>query len=44
VRELTRLHSGDARAERAPGGGARIVVEFPNAYLRTEPAADLASA
>jgi signal transduction histidine kinase len=44
VRELARLHAGDARAERAPGGGTRIVVEFPDAYLRTEPAADLASA
>jgi signal transduction histidine kinase len=28
VRELARLHGGDAWAERAPGGGARIVVEL----------------
>jgi signal transduction histidine kinase len=44
VRELARLHGGDAWAEDAPGGGTRIVAQFPDAYLRTEPAADLAAA
>lgn len=44
VRELARLHGGQASAEDAPGGGARLVVEFPGAYLRTEPASDLAVA
>jgi two-component system, OmpR family, sensor kinase len=29
VRELARLHGGDARVEDAPRGGARIVVELP---------------
>lgn len=28
VRELARLHGGDAWAEQAPGGGARIVIEL----------------
>jgi signal transduction histidine kinase len=31
VRELARLHEGDAWVEDAPGGGARIVVELPGA-------------
>jgi signal transduction histidine kinase len=31
VRELARLHSGDAWAEQAHGGGARIVIELPAA-------------
>jgi signal transduction histidine kinase len=31
VRELARLHDGDAWVEDAPGGGARIVVELPTA-------------
>jgi signal transduction histidine kinase len=31
VRELARLHGGDAWVERAPGGGARLVIEFPAA-------------
>jgi signal transduction histidine kinase len=44
VRQLARLHGGDSRAEAAPGGGARIVVEFPDAYLRSETAADFAAA
>jgi len=39
VRELASLLHGNARAESAPGGGARIVVEFPEAYLRAEEAA-----
>jgi signal transduction histidine kinase len=34
VRQLARLHAGEAWAEAAPGGGARIVVQFPGAYLR----------
>jgi signal transduction histidine kinase len=44
VRELSRLHGGDARVETAPGGGARVVAEFPDAYFRQEPVADLATA
>jgi signal transduction histidine kinase len=44
VRQLARLHEGDARVETAPGGGARIVVEFPDAYLRAASAPDLAAA
>jgi signal transduction histidine kinase len=39
VRELTDLLEGRVWAETAPGGGARIVVEFPNAYLQPEEAA-----
>ena len=39
VRELSLLLGGTVRAEQAPGGGARIVVEFPDAYLRPEEAA-----
>jgi signal transduction histidine kinase len=31
VRELARLHGGDAWVEDAPGGGARIVLEIPAA-------------
>lgn len=34
VRELAGLLGGKVWAEDAPGGGARIVVEFPEAYLR----------
>jgi signal transduction histidine kinase len=34
VRELAGLLGGRVWAEDAPGGGARIVVEFPEAYLR----------
>jgi signal transduction histidine kinase len=44
VRELTRLHGGAVRVASAPGGGARIVVQFPDAYLRTEPSAEFAAA
>ncbi len=29
VRELAMLHGGRARAETAPGGGARVVIELP---------------
>jgi signal transduction histidine kinase len=29
VRELVTLHGGRTRAEGAPGGGARIVIELP---------------
>jgi signal transduction histidine kinase len=39
VRELAASLGGSARAEAAPGGGARLVVEFPEAYLRAEEAA-----
>lgn len=44
VRELSRLHGGDARVETAPGGGARVIAEFPEAYLRQATATDLATA
>ncbi|MBR9989127.1 MAG: HAMP domain-containing histidine kinase [Gemmatimonadetes bacterium] len=44
VRELARLHGGDAWAEAAPGRGARIVVQFPDAYLRSDQAGDFAAA
>jgi signal transduction histidine kinase len=44
VRELARLHGGDAWAEAAPGRGARIVVEFPDAYVRSKEAGDFAAA
>jgi signal transduction histidine kinase len=44
VRELARLHGGDAWAEAAPGRGARIVVQFPDAYLRSEEAGGFAAA
>jgi signal transduction histidine kinase len=35
VRQLALMHNGRAWAEEAPGGGARLVVEFPDAYVRT---------
>jgi signal transduction histidine kinase len=44
VRELARLHGGDAWAEAAPGRGARIVVQFPDAYVRSKDAGDFAAA
>ena len=44
VRELARLHGGDAWAEAAPGRGARIVVQFPDAYVRSKEAGDFAAA
>jgi signal transduction histidine kinase len=31
VRQLARLHGGDAWVEQARGGGARIVIELPAA-------------
>jgi signal transduction histidine kinase len=34
VRELARLHGGRSWTEEAPGGGARVAVEIPGAYLR----------
>jgi signal transduction histidine kinase len=39
VRELAGLLGGKAWVDDAPGGGARLVVEFPEAYLRAEEAA-----
>jgi signal transduction histidine kinase len=39
VRELAALLGGTAWAEESPGGGARLIVEFPQAYLRPEEAA-----
>jgi signal transduction histidine kinase len=33
VRELARAHGGACRIEDAPGGGARVIVEFPDARL-----------
>jgi signal transduction histidine kinase len=44
VRELCRLHDGRAWIEGAPGGGARVITEFPVAYLRPEIAATWAVA
>jgi signal transduction histidine kinase len=38
VRELVALHGGDAWIEDAPVAGARVVVQFPGAYLSAEPA------
>src|SRR5690606_27405667 len=35
VRELVRMHGGTTSIEDAPGGGARVVAEFPGAYVRT---------
>jgi signal transduction histidine kinase len=40
VRELVLLHQGRVWIEDAPGGGARVVVEFPGAYLRADVAKD----
>jgi signal transduction histidine kinase len=36
VRELTKLHGGSARAEEAPGGGARLTIELPGGARITE--------
>ncbi|MGH7505995.1 MAG: sensor histidine kinase [Longimicrobiales bacterium] len=36
VRELAVLHGGRAWIDDAPGGGARVVVELPGAYVRPE--------
>jgi signal transduction histidine kinase len=36
VRQLATLHGGRAWADEAPGGGARLVVEFPDAYVRPQ--------
>lgn len=44
VRELCRLHGGRVWIEEAPGGGARVITEFPEAYLRPEIAATWAVA
>jgi signal transduction histidine kinase len=38
VRELVALHGGDAWIEDAPDAGARVVVQFPGAYLTGEQA------
>lgn len=38
VRELAGLLNGRAWIDDAPGGGARVVIEFPDAYLRAEEA------
>ena len=39
VRELAALLGGTTWAEESPSGGARLIVEFPQAYLRPEEAA-----
>jgi signal transduction histidine kinase len=45
VRELAVLHGGSAWIEDAPGAGARVVVEFPGAYVAVEqPSGDWAVA
>jgi signal transduction histidine kinase len=36
VRQLATLHGGRAWADEAPGGGARHVVEFTDAYVRPQ--------
>ena len=38
VRELVALHGGEVWIEDAPDGGARVVVQFPGAYLSAEQA------
>lgn len=40
VKELVNLHDGRVWIENAPGGGARVVVELPGAYLRSGSARD----
>ena len=37
VRELVALHGGRTRAEGAPGGGARFVIELPLTMEHEEP-------
>ncbi len=45
VRELASLHAGRVWAEEAPGGGARVTIEIPGAYVRHPvPAGDTAAA
>jgi signal transduction histidine kinase len=39
VKELALLHSGRVWIDDAPGGGARVVIELPGAYVRPEVAA-----
>ncbi|MCI0435628.1 MAG: HAMP domain-containing histidine kinase [Gemmatimonadetes bacterium] len=34
VRELAGLHAGTVSIDEAPGGGTRVVIELPGAYLR----------
>ena len=34
VRELVGLHAGTASVDDAPGGGTRVILELPGAYLR----------
>jgi signal transduction histidine kinase len=41
VRELATLHGGRAWAEDAPGGGARVMVELPNAHVSPRPSAHI---
>jgi signal transduction histidine kinase len=36
VRELVALHGGNAWIEDAPDAGARVIVEFPGAYVSAE--------
>jgi signal transduction histidine kinase len=36
VRELVSLHGGRTRAEGAPGGGARLIIELPLAHSEEE--------
>lgn len=36
VREIAQAHDGSARAEDAPGGGARFVIDLPALYPSTE--------
>ncbi len=40
VRELAGLHAGTVTVDDAPGGGTRVIIELPGAYLRPTAASD----
>jgi signal transduction histidine kinase len=43
VRELVTLHGGRTRAEGAPGGGARVIIELPLAHSEEDDASSTSS-
>jgi len=43
VRELVSLHGGRTRAEGAPGGGARVIIELPLAHSEEDDASSTSS-